>query len=92
MRRVRVVQAIQTADIVASRAVGLATNIVPKCPLKPCERHYGGNHEAICTGIFAAQDAAGLTAPYRHFAEECLAEYDLEGWMVPDLVNPDDVP
>jgi 4-hydroxyphenylacetate 3-monooxygenase len=25
------------------------------------------------------------------FAEQCMAEYDLDGWTVPDLVNPDDV-
>ena len=22
------------------------------------------------------------------FAEQCMAEYDLDGWKVPDLVNP----
>ena len=25
------------------------------------------------------------------FADTCMAEYDLDGWTVPDLVNPDDV-
>jgi 4-hydroxyphenylacetate 3-monooxygenase len=25
------------------------------------------------------------------FAEQCMAEYDLNGWTVPDLINPDDV-
>jgi len=24
-------------------------------------------------------------------ADQCMAEYDLDGWTVPDLVNPDDV-
>jgi 4-hydroxyphenylacetate 3-monooxygenase len=55
------------------------------------ERNYGGNHEVIRTQILTAQDAMGLTDAYRHFAEQCLAEYDLDGWTVPDLVNPDDV-
>jgi 4-hydroxyphenylacetate 3-monooxygenase len=55
------------------------------------ERNYGGNHEAIRTEILAAQDATGLTEAYRNLAEQCLAEYDLDGWTVPDLVNPDDV-
>jgi len=55
------------------------------------ERNYGGNHEAIRAEILAAQEATGLTEAYRHFADECLAEYDLDGWTVPDLVNPDDV-
>jgi aromatic ring hydroxylase len=55
------------------------------------ERNYAGNHEAVRTEIVDAQEAAGLTEAYRHFAEQCLAEYDLDGWTVPDLVNPDDV-
>jgi 4-hydroxyphenylacetate 3-monooxygenase len=25
------------------------------------------------------------------FAEQCMAEYDLDGWTVPDLINPDEV-
>jgi 4-hydroxyphenylacetate 3-monooxygenase len=55
------------------------------------ERNYTGNHEAVRTQIVDAQEATGLTEAYRHFAEQCLAEYDLDGWTVPDLVNPDDV-
>ena len=55
------------------------------------ERNYGGNHEAIRTEIVDAQEAMGLTAAYRNFADQCLAEYDLDGWTVPDLVDPDDI-
>jgi 4-hydroxyphenylacetate 3-monooxygenase len=55
------------------------------------ERNYTGNHEAVRTQLVDAQEARGLTDAYRHFAEQCLAEYDLDGWTVPDLVNPDDV-
>lgn len=55
------------------------------------ERNYAGNHEAVRTEILAAQDAMGLTRAYEDFADLCLAEYDLDGWTVPDLVNPDDV-
>jgi len=55
------------------------------------ERNYGGNHEAVRTEIVDAQEAAGLTEGYQRFAEQCLADYDLDGWTVPDLVNPDDV-
>jgi len=25
------------------------------------------------------------------FAEQCMAEYDLNGWTVPDLIDPDDL-
>ena len=28
---------------------------------------------------------------FKGFAEQCMAEYDLDGWTVPDLINPDDV-
>jgi 4-hydroxyphenylacetate 3-monooxygenase len=55
------------------------------------ERNYGGNHESIRIDILAAQDAMGLTESYRNLADQCLAEYDLDGWTVPDLINPDDV-
>ena len=55
------------------------------------ERNYGGNHEAIRTEILAAQTATGQLEKYKGFAEQCLAEYDLDGWTAPDLINPDDV-
>lgn len=55
------------------------------------ERNYAGNHEAIRTDILAAQEASGLTDSYRRLVDTCLAEYDLNGWTVPDLVNTDDV-
>jgi 4-hydroxyphenylacetate 3-monooxygenase len=55
------------------------------------ESNYGGNHEAIRTEILEAQEATGLTETYRHLVEQCLSEYDLNGWTVPDLVNSDDI-
>ena len=33
----------------------------------------------------------GQAKKYRGFAEACMAEYDLNGWTVPDLIDPDDV-
>jgi 4-hydroxyphenylacetate 3-monooxygenase len=33
----------------------------------------------------------GATKRYKGFAEQCMAEYDLNGWTVPDLINPNDV-
>jgi aromatic ring hydroxylase len=44
------------------------------------ERHYGGDHESIRAEIFAAHDATGLTESYRHLADRCLADYDLDDW------------
>jgi len=35
--------------------------------------------------------ASGQAANFKGFAETCMAEYDLNGWTVPDLINPDDV-
>jgi hypothetical protein len=35
--------------------------------------------------------ALGQVDKYKGFAEQCMAEYDLDGWTVPDLINPDDV-
>jgi 4-hydroxyphenylacetate 3-monooxygenase len=32
----------------------------------------------------------GNAAKFKGFAEECMSEYDLFGWTVPDLINPDD--
>jgi 4-hydroxyphenylacetate 3-monooxygenase len=55
------------------------------------ERNYGGSHEAVRAQILDAHEANGLTDMYRSFADQCLAEYDLDGWTTPDLINPDDV-
>jgi len=33
----------------------------------------------------------GNAAKFKGFAEQCMAEYDLDGWTVPDLINPDDM-
>jgi len=38
-----------------------------------------------------ASIGSGQYERWKGFAEGCMAEYDLDGWKVPDLVNPDDV-
>ena len=55
------------------------------------ERNYAGNHENTRVELLLAQLATGQVDGYKAFAEECLAEYDLDGWTAPDLVNPTDV-
>ncbi len=55
------------------------------------ERNYSGNHENIRIENVLSQDATGQLDKYKEFAEQCLAEYDLDGWTAPDLINPDDV-
>ena len=55
------------------------------------ERNYFGNHESIRFETLMAAEAMGQTARYKGFAEQCMAEYDVDGWTVPDLIDPDDI-
>ncbi|HTW74352.1 MAG TPA: 4-hydroxyphenylacetate 3-hydroxylase N-terminal domain-containing protein [Steroidobacteraceae bacterium] len=55
------------------------------------ERNYFGNHESIRFETLLSAEMMGQTAGYKGFAEQCMSEYDLDGWTVPDLINPDDV-
>jgi 4-hydroxyphenylacetate 3-monooxygenase len=55
------------------------------------ERNYFGDHESIRFQVLGAAEATGDAERYRGFAEQCMAEYDLDGWTVPDLINPDDI-
>jgi 4-hydroxyphenylacetate 3-monooxygenase len=41
--------------------------------------------------VLASAQAMGQTDAYKGFAESCMAEYDLDGWTAPDLINPTDV-
>ena len=34
--------------------------------------------------------ASGNAERFKGFAEQCMAEYDLNGWTVPDLADPGD--
>ncbi len=36
-------------------------------------------------------ELTGASGRYKGFAEACMAEYDLNGWTVPDLIKPTDV-
>jgi 4-hydroxyphenylacetate 3-monooxygenase len=55
------------------------------------ERNYSGNSENIRMEVLFSALASGQADQYKGFAEQCMAEYDLDGWTTPDLVNPDDV-
>ncbi|RSN62632.1 Pyoverdin chromophore biosynthetic protein pvcC [Amycolatopsis sp. WAC 04182] len=55
------------------------------------ERNSSGNHESIRTEILAAQTESGQVDGYKGFAEQCLSEYDLDGWTVPDLDSFDEL-
>jgi 4-hydroxyphenylacetate 3-monooxygenase len=53
------------------------------------ERNYFGNHENIRIEVLMVAEKMGQSAKYKGFAEQCMSEYDLDGWTVPDLINPD---
>ncbi|GAA4371344.1 4-hydroxyphenylacetate 3-hydroxylase family protein [Paeniglutamicibacter cryotolerans] len=55
------------------------------------ERNYSGNHENVKSEILFAAQAQGTTDMMKGFAEQCMSEYDLDGWTAPDLINNDDV-
>ena len=55
------------------------------------ERNYFGNHESIRFETLMVADITGASARYKGFAEQCMAEYNLDGWVSPDLVANDDV-
>ena len=53
------------------------------------ERNYSGNHESVRAELLFSAQQSGLAAAMTGFAEQCMAEYDLDGWTAPDLINPD---
>ena len=54
------------------------------------EINYGGSTEEIRRYALFSAMGNGNAAKFKGFAEQCMAEYDLDGWTVPDLINPDD--
>lgn len=52
--------------------------------------YLGSNDVTRLCNLWDAQ-ASGDLERMKQFADKCMAEYDLNGWTVPDLVNPDDV-
>jgi len=52
------------------------------------EINYGGSTEEIRRYALFGAMASGNADKFKGFAEECMAEYDLDGWRVPDLTDP----
>ena len=52
------------------------------------EINYSGSHEEIRRYALLGAQASGAYDRFKEFAGTCMAEYDLDGWTVPDLVNP----
>jgi len=55
------------------------------------EINYAGSHEEIRRDALLSSIGSGQYDRWKSFADQCMAEYDLDGWTTPDLVNPDDV-
>src|SRR6476620_4995212 len=55
------------------------------------ERNNYGNHEVIrMHSLFEGRDN-GTVDELKSFVETCMADYDLDGWTSPDLINSDDI-
>ncbi len=52
------------------------------------EINYGGSTEEIRRYCLFNAMANGNADRFKGFAEQCMAEYDLDGWTASDLVNP----
>ena len=55
------------------------------------EVNYAGSSEEIRLITLNIAHATGLAERMKDLVHTCMAEYDLQGWTVPELINPDDV-
>lgn len=55
------------------------------------ELNYSGNHEDLRLQALGAARGSGQADAQKAMVEACMAEYDLDGWIAPDLINPSDV-
>lgn len=51
------------------------------------EMNYSGNHESIRVESLKIAEATGDAAAMKGFADQCMAEYDLDGWRAPHLTD-----
>jgi 4-hydroxyphenylacetate 3-monooxygenase len=55
------------------------------------ERNYAGNYEGIRLENLPTAIATGDADRVRKFVESFMAEYDVDGCTVSDLINPKDI-
>ena len=55
------------------------------------EINYSGSTEENRLTALNIAHATGLVGRMNDMVKTCMAEYDLNGWVAPDLINPDDV-
>jgi 4-hydroxyphenylacetate 3-monooxygenase len=56
------------------------------------ERNYGGDHDGIRVQTLQAYQASGRATELKGFADQCMSEYDIDGWTRPDFLNAEDLP
>jgi 4-hydroxyphenylacetate 3-monooxygenase len=55
------------------------------------ERNYAGNAEDTRRMVLSSALAGGDAKRFTGLAEQCMAEYDLDGWTIPGFIDPDDI-
>ena len=55
------------------------------------ERSYSGSHELTKLECYLMANGDGTVDRLKGFAEQCMQEYDLDGWTVPDMIGNEDV-
>lgn len=55
------------------------------------ERNYAGNADDARVQTLMGATMNGTTDAMRGLVDQCLSEYDMDGWKIPGMVNPDDV-
>src|SRR5579862_9701354 len=55
------------------------------------ELNYSGSYEQARVDHYNVAIHSGRAEKLKQFADMCMAEYDLHGWVAPDLVNPSDI-
>lgn len=55
------------------------------------EMNWSGSTEDVRRFALFGALGSGTADRLKRFADECMAEYDLDGWTAPDLVDPGDV-
>ncbi|MDM3975313.1 4-hydroxyphenylacetate 3-hydroxylase N-terminal domain-containing protein [Mycobacterium marseillense] len=53
------------------------------------ERNYGGDHETVRFQTLMAYQASGEADSLKGFADQCMADYDLDGWTRQDYLDSD---
>ncbi|UCZ52753.1 Pyoverdin chromophore biosynthetic protein pvcC [Bacillus shivajii] len=55
------------------------------------ERNYSGNHENTRIENLVVANMSGDAQSFEDFAQQCMDDYDLDGWTNSTWINPDDV-